>query len=272
MLQYGAPVLSACFAPDGKTVYAAGCDNFVKIWDLASGKHDKVAQHNAPVKEVHYVETQNVLITGSWDKTVKYWDPRSASAPKGSIDMPERVYSMDVRGNLIVVATADRHVVIIDARKPTTIFNKVESPLKMQTRCIAAFPDQTGYAIASVEGRCGIQHVDEKMKEKNFAFKCHRAGDHVYAVNGIAFHPLGTFATVGGDGRIYFWDKDSRSRLKEFNKGDQPISCGSFNRDGSIFAYAFSYDWSKGVQHYDKSKPNNIFLHQVLQAEIVPKK
>ena len=34
-------------------------------------------------------------------------------------------------------------------------------------------------------------------------------------VNDIAFHPShGTLATVGSDGRYYFWDKDARTKLK----------------------------------------------------------
>lgn len=34
-------------------------------------------------------------------------------------------------------------------------------------------------------------------------------------VNDIAFHPQhGTLATVGSDGRYYFWDKDARTKLK----------------------------------------------------------
>lgn len=47
-----------------------------------------------------------------------------------------------------------------------------------------------------------------------------------------------------------FWDKDSKQRLKMFKGTDepgraQPITCSTFNRDGTIFAYALSYDWSK---------------------------
>ena len=41
--------------------------------------------------------------------------------------------------------------------------------------------------------------------------------------------------------------KDSKQRLKQMNKCNMPIPCGAFNKDGSIFAYAVSYDWSKGM-------------------------
>lgn len=40
-------------------------------------------------------------------------------------------------------------------------------------------------------------------------------------------------------------DKDCKQRLKVFNNVGAPIAATCFNRDGRIFAYAASYDWSK---------------------------
>ncbi|KAJ7431507.1 hypothetical protein B0H11DRAFT_1761918 [Mycena galericulata] len=42
----------------------------------------------------------------------------------------------------------------------------------------------------------------------------------------------------GPDGSIHFWDK-------AFEAAPGPISTTAFNRNGFIFAYAVSYDWSK---------------------------
>jgi cell cycle arrest protein BUB3 len=71
---------------------------------------------------------------------------------------------------------------------------------------VRCFPDATGFALASVEGRVAMEYFDpsEAAQAKKYAFKCHRkseAGkDTVYPVNAIAFHPVhGTFAT-GGEG------------------------------------------------------------------------
>lgn len=90
---------------------------------------------------------------------------------------------------------------------------------------------------------------------KNFSFKCHRDdAKNVYAVNDISFHPVhGTFSTAGADGTVSFWDKDSKQRLKPFPKTNGQISSTAFNRNGSIFAYAVSYDWSKVIYKKDLS-------------------
>jgi mRNA export factor len=81
--------------------------------------------------------------------------------------------------------------------------------------------DNPGFAIGSIEGRVGIQYIEDTTNStpsKNFSFKCHRDEKtipNVYPVNAISFHPIyGTFSTSGADGTYYFWDKDSKQRLK----------------------------------------------------------
>jgi hypothetical protein len=58
-----------------------------------------------------------VLVTGSWDKTLRYWDGRSPT-PVATVNLPERAYCMDVAYPLAVVATAERHVLIYNLTNP----------------------------------------------------------------------------------------------------------------------------------------------------------
>ena len=46
------------------------------------------------------------------DKTVKFWDTRT-STPAAVVTLCERAYSMDTRGAMMVVATADRKVSLL---------------------------------------------------------------------------------------------------------------------------------------------------------------
>jgi mRNA export factor len=101
------------------------------------------------------------VATGSWDKSVKFWDLKGAE-PVGTLDARERVYSMDVKDQLLVVATAERHIHMVNLQDPTKIYKTITSPLKWQTRVVSCFSDATGFAVGSVEGRCAIQYVEEK--------------------------------------------------------------------------------------------------------------
>lgn len=208
--------------------------------DLGSGgtQAQQVAAHDQPIRSVQSIMYNGspMLVTGSWDKTVKYWDLRQ-QAPVATLDTKERVYSMDVRGNeMLVVGTADRWIHVVDLKTPTAFFKSVQSPLKWQTRVVSTFTDGTGYAVGSIEGRCAIQYIDEKDQSNNFSFKCHRQTppndrntSNVYSVNAISFHPQhGTFSTAGSDGTFHFWDKDAKHRLKGYPEvgvqSQRPIS------------------------------------------------
>lgn len=84
-----------------------------------------------------------------------------------------------------------------------------------------------------------------------------------FQVNDLAFHPIhGTLATVGSDGRYAFWDKDARTKIRGLDNPEMQLTCCAFDPKGALFAYASGYDWSKGHESADPSKPPKIFLRQ----------
>uniref|UniRef100_A0A7S3P3S1 Anaphase-promoting complex subunit 4 WD40 domain-containing protein n=1 Tax=Amphora coffeiformis TaxID=265554 RepID=A0A7S3P3S1_9STRA len=266
-----APVLDTCFSPDGSTVFSVGGDKALRMWQLGQQVTvpQQIGAHDAPIKTVGFLKSMNTVVTGGWDRKLKFWDCRSPN-PVGVLDMPERVYAMDIRDTLLVVATAGRHILVYDCNQQPREYLRKESPLKYQTRSIACFTDKTGFAVGSIEGRVGIHYVQKVPNKDSFAFKCHRENVNVYSVNAIAFNNhYGTFATCGSDGIINFWDKDNKQRLKGFPAIQRTILAAAFNTQGNLFAYASSYDWSKGSMHMQPG--NDIFIHPVVEEEIRPK-
>ncbi|KAG8364198.1 hypothetical protein BUALT_Bualt19G0103400 [Buddleja alternifolia] len=219
------------------------------------------------------------VITGSWDKTIKCWDPRGANGQErslvGTYAQPERVYSLSLVGNRVVVATAGRHVNVYDLRNMSQPEQRRESSLKYQTRCVRCYPNGTGYALSSVEGRVAMEFFDlsEAGQSKKYAFKCHRkseAGrDIVYPVNAIAFHPIyGTFATGGCDGYVNVWDGNNKKRLYQYTKYPTSVAALSFSRDGRLLAVASSYTYEEGDKPHE---PDAIFVRSVNEVEVKPK-
>lgn len=272
-ISHDQPVLCSSWKDDGTTVFSGGCDKQAKMWPLLSGGQAvTVGMHEAPIKDIEWIPEMNLLVTGSWDKTLKYWDLRQPN-PVHTQVLPERCYAMSIRHPLMVVATADRNVIVFNLANPQTEYKRIQSPLKYQTRCVATFPDKQGFLLGSIEGRVAVQHIDDSQQSKNFTFKCHRDNNDIYAVNAINFHPVhATFATSGSDGAYNFWDKENKQRLKAMQRCNQPIPCSTFNFDGTIFAYAVSYDWSKGAEnHNPTSAKNHILLHPTQETEIKSK-
>jgi cell cycle arrest protein BUB3 len=226
------------------------------------------------------------VLTGSWDKSVKAWDPRAASPEVASLALPDRVYSASLAGrDTLLVATAGRHMHLYDLRKLSrggpggaadALIAARESTLKHQTRVVRAFPDGTGWATGSIEGRIAIEYVDAaaEVQARKYAFKCHRAKlpngeEKVFPVNALAFHPVfGTFASGGSDGLVSIWDFVQKKRLCQFADYGAPIAALAFNRDGSLLAVAASYTYEQGdVPH----PADAIHVRSIADSDVRPK-
>jgi len=85
-----------------------------------------------------------MLVTGSWDRTLRFWDPRASTAQQSSHSTPERIYAIDSVNHTLVVGMASRLFHIYDIRKMDTVAQERESSLKYMTRSLACMPDGQG--------------------------------------------------------------------------------------------------------------------------------
>ncbi|KAJ4824990.1 hypothetical protein Tsubulata_014365 [Turnera subulata] len=150
---HGGAVLDCCFHDDSSG-FSAGADNTVRRLVFNYGKEDILGRHDEPVRCIEYSYAAGQVITGSWDKTLKCWDPRGASGQEktlvGTYQQPERVYSLSLVGNRLVVATAGRHVNVYDLRNMSQPEQRRESSLKYQTRCVRCYPNGTASVLKAV--------------------------------------------------------------------------------------------------------------------------
>ena len=82
--------------------------------------------------------------------------------PVSTVQLSERVYAMDAKDKLLVVALADLQIAVINLDNPGVIYKNMASPLKHQTRAVTCFKEADGFMVASVEARCAFQFIDDK--------------------------------------------------------------------------------------------------------------
>eukprot|EP01118_Nematostelium_gracile_P002884 TRINITY_DN1326_c0_g5_i1.p1 TRINITY_DN1326_c0_g5~~TRINITY_DN1326_c0_g5_i1.p1 ORF type:complete len:333 (+),score=61.75 TRINITY_DN1326_c0_g5_i1:105-1103(+) len=268
------PVLDSCFFERNSGYFAGGLDNTIKLFDSQSGEEQLIGNHDKAVKCVEYSQSNSVLVSGSWDASIKLWDVRTNECT-GRYQMPDKVFTMSSWNETLVIGTAGRHVIIYDLRNMKEPQQRRESSLKYQTRCIRCYPDGTGYAVSSIEGRVAMEYFDasSEAQQNKYAFKCHRINingvDTIYPVNCIAFHqPYGTFATGGCDGIVNVWDGHNKKRLHQYRKYPTSIAALAFSQDGHTLAVASSYTFEEGEKDHPEEQ---IFIRRVNDAEVLPK-
>ncbi|OLL22057.1 Mitotic checkpoint protein BUB3 [Neolecta irregularis DAH-3] len=240
-------ILDCCFS-DGNHAFTAGLDGRIGLFDLHAGNESTVGLHDDAVRRVLYNSDSSLLISGSWDKSLKLYDSKSGNSA-GDICLPEKVYTMATVNTKVIVGMANRKVYIFDTRNFKMPLQKRESSLKFMTRTIECMPNGEGYISTSVEGRVAVEFFDPSpdVQAKKYAFKCHRqtAGeqDIVYPVNAIAFHPkFHTFLSGGGDGTVSVWDYVARKRMRQLANFDISIAALGYSHDGRLLAYGLSSD------------------------------
>lgn len=203
-------VLDCCFMDIGRA-FSGGLDGQLKSFDFQSQRETVIGSHNDTIKCVHFCTALNLIVTGSWDYSIKLWDVRSPSCV-GTYEQPDKVYTLDTCDEKLVVGTAGRKIRIWTLTNMGMPESR-ESSLKFQTRSIRCFPNRQGYVMSSIEGRVAVEYFDmnPEVQRKKYAFKCHRNKDEsgvelVYPVNAISFHSgYNTFATGGSDWFAYLF-------------------------------------------------------------------
>ncbi|GMT08753.1 hypothetical protein PFISCL1PPCAC_50, partial [Pristionchus fissidentatus] len=272
---HGKPALCCTFA-DRRTVASGGADFMVKMFDVEGRKDWVVGQHAAPVRCIEYSERMNCLVTGSWDSSVRLWDPRAQGAVQTS-SVSDKVYAMDTKGDKLIVATRSRAIHIYDVRSLREPEQTRESPLKYQSRALSIFPKGDAFVVSSIEGRVAVEYVDPNENTRKYAFKCHRTKDSgdgselIFPVNAIAFHPqFNTFASGGSDAVVNLWDPFNRKRLVQLHKFDTSIMSLAFSATGDQLAIASSYGYEQESDPVPMPD-NTITIRRIADNECRPK-
>ena len=157
------PVWATKFSPtEASTLLSAGDDRTVKLWDLPSeASTTTFVGHHDYVRSAAFLVNQasGIILSGSYDQTVKVWDPRTpvAAVMDFKHDAPiESVLSMP--SGRSVVAAAGNHIAVIDivAGRPLHVIRTHQKAVT--SLCLAS--NNKRLACAGLDGHLKILETE----------------------------------------------------------------------------------------------------------------
>lgn len=280
MMQHTMPLLDLSFANDGRAFYGGCCKSAVE-WNLQTNQTRQVAAHDLPVSCLEYLPLSQfnpeMLITCGWDGKVKFWDLRQQSPVKEeSLGGP--IMCMDAKTTPMATFCTGRKIFVYNLQT-MSVFNQLEphNMMKYGFRAISNLKNQQGFLTGSSEGRVAVVPLSAAASTQtnnniSCCFKAHCVEGQqknvytMYPTNFVAVHPEANCGVSGGgDGYVRFWSLSSKSRTYELaprqhNGQNVPCSSGDINANGTLVAYAASYDWSMGKQGFDPTQPRAVSI------------
>lgn len=275
------PLLDMVFSNDSR-VFFAGCTQTAVMWDVQADRKSVVATHDLPISCMSFISASqigsDVLITGGWDGKLRWWDLRAPNFVKED-NLNEPIFALDAQKTFPMMAAATgRKLHIYD--QTMNKFKELKPPdtVKFNLRAICCSPTLDGISMGSSEGRFSYIPISGEQG-KACTFKAHMSSQVcgsssiylAHQVNFVAHHPLFPVVfTGGGDGCIAAINRDKKTILKsgaiecsvKHENQSVSVSAGDLSADGSLLAYAHSYDWALGKKGYRK-QPSSIHIKTI---------
>jgi RNA polymerase sigma factor (sigma-70 family) len=231
----GSEVFTVAFAPDGKTLAAAGKDNAVRLWDVATGKQVHALSEELPqpgrdkLSALAFAPDGKTLAVGTGDDSIHLWDPATGRALrrlKGHTWMVTGLFfSRD--GKTLVSTSWDGTV----RRWDVAAGKEVRGPENdLDQSHMARSADGKVLATGGQDGPVTLWEAASGRRLR--VLEGHRRG--LFA---LAFSPDGRrLASAGWERAVRVWDVAT-------GKEERALPCGSGSKDqGRIDALAFSPD------------------------------
>lgn len=183
--QHEAPVLDVCWITPTLAA-SGGIDRRVRLLNLEDGSSTILGKHGSAICRMRYEASTNLLISASWDKTLKLWDP-TAVEPRllKTLTLPEKPLAMDVSppwtaSPLVPKEGVKRRLVVAMAARQVRIYDLED----LRRRCDAMSgeddgeqwdPEQTResslkYMVRDV--RCNVDGIGECNRPRERGPSC----------------------------------------------------------------------------------------------------
>jgi WD40 repeat protein len=236
-------------SPSGKRVASAGSDKKIRIFENSNlpSPGITIKSHTAAVRAVCWSKDEKFLVSGSDDKTVKFFKFKDGGATflSSFLGHTNWVRSVDIKNDMIISGGDDRSLKVWNigsSNKSMYTFYDTHDSLINQVK----FHPKDNQIIASATNK-SVNLFD--LREKHPLIQTYHAGDASVPslVSGVSFHPSGFYlaSSSKSDGTVKLWDLREGRMLWNLRTTESQTSNGGMN---GIGINTLSFDKETGTQ------------------------
>lgn len=229
-------VRSVAFSPNGELVASGSDDNSIRLWNLATGKEDKVLRrHGSGVRSCTFSPDGEFVLSGSQDEYVRLWNLAGyqevrvlhSTVFEGHADaVLSAQFSPD--GREIVTASRDRTACLWDAASGKRLREFEEGHDFLATNA-AFFPD--GRRLATSAGDNTVRIWDIALGTQITVL------EQTGRLGALAVSPNGDWLATGSPGNgAQIWDAHSGVAIATLSGHEAAVSAIAFSPQGNVLA------------------------------------
>lgn len=206
-------VYGITFSPNNTRIATSSRDNFIKIWDAATGDHISTLEgHTNWIYAIAYSNDGSLIVTGARDETVRVWDGTSGVTLHAFTGQPEWTYSVCFSPDGLRIASGgdDNIVRVMDIKSSTQIHTLIGHTNDVWS--ITFSNDGTRLVSGSEDETARVWDMETGAYLFNLV-------SHSQIVYSIVFSSDGkTMATASsGDNVLKLWDASSGAYIRDLD-------------------------------------------------------
>ncbi|TPX70416.1 hypothetical protein SpCBS45565_g01741 [Spizellomyces sp. 'palustris'] len=224
---HGKEIFSVCVPPrgaDNSRFASCSADRSVFIWDVGTGRPTRrFTGHHQRVNAVAFNAEATVVVSGSYDASVRCWDCRSNSRTPIQVleDAKDSVEAVQVLDTEILTGSVDGCVRIYDIRMGDVITDKVGHAVTSATFS----GDKNCVLVSSLDST--LRLFDKENGELLNDYKGHKNDEYrlISCLSNTDAHVI----SGSEDGNIYMWDLVEGNLLRTIKAHDRAVTCVAYH-------------------------------------------
>jgi len=286
------PCVSVSFCLDTGTILAGCINNSILQVDPESRAITTIGSHSDAVKDVYWCQDQGLVLSLSYDKTLKVWDPRTQS-PVQDLDIGQKIICSTFNFGYLVMGLGDSKIMIGKLAHILAENRNLMPGMQMGRFCTSPSPfegdeqltslalGQQGFSTFKIAAGSDYGNVNISLYEtltygnvpfrSQTTFRPHKTtvprstlNMTVRPVQAVDFFPHreDLIYTMGAEGAGYAWNYQNKRKIYTMMNAGIPVTKAQMSFDGRFIAYSLGYDWSQGIEGSEKYK-TKLYVHQV---------